>query len=412
MNMVFDYGSDLERLYSEKYGKEVYGISHLTEHLCFKSPHGYESDELLEMLKKNGNRNAGTNFTHINYYYNTIMENMDMAIDMVTAIAMNDFSRITQEEFESEKKVVISEVGMYNDDKQRMFHLTTNSALTGAHKDDNILGTPELLENCTLEDCISMRRISLQEAKKYICITYDPETFDIDGDEYTISEDDILEKLVLRLDSIPVNKTPLNIGRYEYYKPVKMLDKVKLDTGTERSMLTSIFTSTGNHRAVNMGNKYIEELAGDKSLFSVIRDKNSLTYSVGFYQSDIQNKHHTRLIVDVEKGNEEKFFDLMEKTIVEACDKFTEEEFDNLLYTTRLKAIMRRTDLVSYEFLFYAWIDVPYILKPVKNELSKDLSNVDTLLMKRYNTYADVKAYFNDLKEEVLNKRYKVIHSN
>ncbi|MCD8477904.1 MAG: insulinase family protein [Sulfurospirillum sp.] len=62
-------GANIERLYQEKVGKNVYGISHFVEHLAFKSPRDFTTEELTQLGKVKGNNNAGTTYDYIDYFF-------------------------------------------------------------------------------------------------------------------------------------------------------------------------------------------------------------------------------------------------------------------------------------------------------------------------------------------------------
>ncbi len=60
-----NYGANIERIVKEKTGKNVYGISHLIEHLSFKSTKDYTTDELIKITRNEGACNAGTSHDRI-----------------------------------------------------------------------------------------------------------------------------------------------------------------------------------------------------------------------------------------------------------------------------------------------------------------------------------------------------------
>ena len=404
IEVVFDYGANLERHYYNKYGKKVYGISHLTEHLCFKSPVGYSSDSLLAELKKRGSRNASTGSTHINYFFKSIMENMEFGIDAVVKIAFNDFSRITDEEFESEKNVVISEVGRYWDDKQTMFSLNTKNTLLGLDKDDNILGSVDILKEVTLDDCKKIRALTLQEAKVWFNVTYDPLEH--------VDEDDIIECIERTLDDINLVEQDVKIGRYEYYRPLKLIkEPLTIPSEADRTIINMIFETDTNIFVRTLMNNYIASLANETSLYNIIRDKHGLTYGVTFGKDDIMNIDHTRLIVDVEPDKVDLTLELIEESIVKSTEKFTREIFDDLLGNRHLMTTMARCDPRTYEYLYNVEIDHEEILKPFDDILEDNISSIDEILDMKYLTYEAARGYLADLSDIITDKTYSVVMS-
>jgi len=404
IEVVFDYGSNLEDLFYKKYGKKVYGISHLTEHLSFKSPEGYGSDEILALLKKRGNRNASTGYTHINYYFNSIMEHMDFGIDAITKIAYNDFSRITDEEFESEKAVVMSEVGRYNDDSQTMFNLSVKSVLKGTDKDDNILGTVDILKDITLEDCKKIKALALQEALVWFNITYDP----MEG----VSEDDVLNSIESVLYNLDTVWQEVEIGKKEYDKTISIKKgDLTLENKSDRAIIDLTFETDTNIYVRSLMNKYVGSLANETSLYNLIRDKHGLTYGVSFGKDDMNNVDYTRLIVDVEPDKVDFTMELIEDAIVKCNEKFSREIFEELFENRRLNITMDRSDPKSYGFLFVIQVDNPKMLDRSIDILEDDLSKIDKVLDDEFITFEIAKQYMNDLAEIVKNKSYTKVTS-
>ena len=97
-------GSNIEKVYENRHNKNVYGISHLVEHLSFRSPKDYTSEELLEKLKSEGTYNASTDHDRINYWFKTTTDRTKLAINLISNVALNNLSKISDEEFQIEKK--------------------------------------------------------------------------------------------------------------------------------------------------------------------------------------------------------------------------------------------------------------------------------------------------------------------
>jgi len=406
VEVVFDYGSDLEKLYLEKYGKEVFGITHLTEHLCFKSPVGYSSDELLRLFKKHGNRNASTSYTHTKYFFNTISKNTNFALDALIATAFNDFDRVTDEEFESEKKVIISEVGQYGDNKQTIFNLGVKSALTGSYKHDNILGDVDVIKDFTLDECKDIRRLALQEAKKFIFVLYDP-------NNCTYTEDELKSYIDIRISKLDIKKTDKCIGKEVYYeKRNKVLEDVYVPSESNRFLVNLTFDIETNVLVRSLANYYVSALANENSLYNIIRDKHGLTYGISLYTEDIQNKQHTALGVDVAYGKEELLFKLIEEAIVASVDAFDEEVYAEVRYNQDLRATMKRANLVTYKDFVPTWVDNKELLMPLMDKFKINIDDSDDLLYAEWVSYDKVKAYLLALKDMVVKKNYRGIYSS
>jgi predicted Zn-dependent peptidase len=156
-------GSNIERLYNKKYNKNVFGISHFIEHLGFRSPKDYSTQELMKLIKNEGTYNASTDYDRINYWFQTTMDRIDLGIRLVANYALNNLDTIPKEEFEIERKVVFNEAKRYADDDQTMFWFNSTRALTGYSTEDNIIVNPKTIDTFTLEDCISIKNTFLKK---------------------------------------------------------------------------------------------------------------------------------------------------------------------------------------------------------------------------------------------------------
>ena len=105
--------------------KEISGISHFLEHMLFKGTKKRPSPiEVVETLEKVGGVfNAFTGEEYTGYFAKVASEHLELAIDWVSDIYLN--SLIPPKEVEKERKVIIEEINMYNDnpaaDVQRLW---------------------------------------------------------------------------------------------------------------------------------------------------------------------------------------------------------------------------------------------------------------------------------------------------
>jgi len=129
--VINKYGSNVERVIKSKTAKNLYGISHLIEHLGFKSSKDFTTEELLTISKNEGECNASTSYDRINYWYRTTADNIDLAINFICNIAFNDLTKIDQKEFDTEKSVVYNEAKRAADDHQMMFYRNATRCLVG-----------------------------------------------------------------------------------------------------------------------------------------------------------------------------------------------------------------------------------------------------------------------------------------
>ena len=99
--------------------KEINGISHFLEHMCFKGTKKRKTnlDIAKELDSIGGAYNAFTGRENTGYYVRVAKEHKELAIDIVSDIYLN--SQFSESEMQKEKGVIIEEMNMYHDDPQR-----------------------------------------------------------------------------------------------------------------------------------------------------------------------------------------------------------------------------------------------------------------------------------------------------
>ncbi len=346
-----DIGADFEQAYQQKTGRWVFGMAHLIEHLSFKSPEDYTTDEFMEVLKAKGSYNAFTDTNRIHYYFNTTSRNWKLAVKLVANMAFNDLTKINADEFESEKSVVANEIRRYGDDKQTIFQFRAGAAAYGRNLDDNILGNADLLENFTLFDCIQMKGNFINHANMVHRISFDP-------DEVNIEE--ILTQVVEQSERIKSKNLPVvvNFTRTEVdssYRTKMVSGPLQVASSSQQRMIQIIaeiptcdFT-TPQSLVVN----YLGYTA-HSSVNELIREKHGLTYGVSLHS---EFRHGvTRLFfgVDVEPENEQLAIDLFKQAITETASNFTVANYDMIMEKFDISMVnsqLNRRNIVGYHDL-------------------------------------------------------------
>lgn len=94
--------------------RESAGISHFLEHMNFKGTEKRDARALAEVLEcRGGQLNAFTTKEYTNFYCQTVKEDYDLAMDVLSDLYLSSVFDPT--ETEKEKKVVIEEIYLYDD---------------------------------------------------------------------------------------------------------------------------------------------------------------------------------------------------------------------------------------------------------------------------------------------------------
>ena len=143
---------------SEYESKEVNGISHFLEHMCFKGttkrPRPIDIASELDGLGANYNAFTGEEYT--SYYAKVKNEDFHRALDIVTDLYLHPTFPVA--EIEKEKGVIIEEINMYEDLPQRKVgELFTHLVYGDQPAGRSILGPKEVIRGITREDFLKYR---------------------------------------------------------------------------------------------------------------------------------------------------------------------------------------------------------------------------------------------------------------
>lgn len=139
------------------------GISHFIEHMLFKGTEKRSAKEIAESIDNIGGQlNAFTGKECTCYYAKTLDTHLDIAIDVLSDMFFN--SKFEQQDINIERKVILEEIGMYEDSPEELVHdVLSETSWNGNSLGYPILGTQESLE-----------RIDRKMIKDYIRRNYTP----------------------------------------------------------------------------------------------------------------------------------------------------------------------------------------------------------------------------------------------
>jgi predicted Zn-dependent peptidase len=151
--------------------KEINGISHFLEHMLFKGtkkrPTQIEVAETLE--KVGGVFNAFTGEEYTGYYAKVASVHFELAMDWVSDIYLN--SIIPKEEIKKERKVIIEEINMYNDNPMADVQRLWKKLLYGDQPAGwDIAGRKSSIKKIQRNDLLSFLRKNYVSNNTLICI--------------------------------------------------------------------------------------------------------------------------------------------------------------------------------------------------------------------------------------------------
>lgn len=251
--------------------KENNGISHLLEHMFFKSTKNRTSKQIAEdMAHMGGNLNAFTEKESTSFYVTALDDQLPAAIELIGDMLNN--ALFLPEELEKEKGVVLEEIDMYDDSPEDLVHEMLQKL---AWKDEPlgfiISGEKDVVKAFTREDLI---------AYKEITYTADRMTISIAGNVDVEKTMELLEKNFSGF----INSTDYLELKQPEYSPVLFHRERDMEQVHMNIAFESVSYQSDEKYILYLLNAILGD--GDNSrLFQKLREESGLTYSVYSYES-------------------------------------------------------------------------------------------------------------------------------
>ena len=134
---------------------ELSGISHFLEHMFFKGTTTHQARQLAELFDQVGGQvNAYTTKEYTSLHAKVLDEHAEFALTLLAEMLFD--STFDEEEMEREKKVIMEEIKMYEDNPEEAVHdWIVEKSFDGHPLGVNILGTEAHLRSFTRQDLIN-----------------------------------------------------------------------------------------------------------------------------------------------------------------------------------------------------------------------------------------------------------------
>jgi len=141
---------------SRQESPKLFGVSHFIEHMLFKGtakrPKSLDISRELDAV--GAEFNAFTSKDHTGYYIRIDAKHIDLAIDMLSDMVMN--SLFVADEMEREKKVILEEINMYQDNPTIVFEESLFGP--GTSLGHNIAGSHQSVSNLKRSEVLAYRQ--------------------------------------------------------------------------------------------------------------------------------------------------------------------------------------------------------------------------------------------------------------
>jgi len=191
------------------------GMAHFIEHSLFKGTQKRSSGKILTRLESvGGELNAFTMREKTCFYAISLKQYFERAVDLLTDLVFNPL--FPEEELEKEKKVIIEEIEMYEDNPEETIYDEFTGLLFNNHPlGHNILGKIETVSNFRRDDVVNFWKSFYYPGNMI---------FSVVGSISFRKLENIINKYLLILkDASPENEF-VSVGKYEPFRHTKDKD--------------------------------------------------------------------------------------------------------------------------------------------------------------------------------------------
>jgi predicted Zn-dependent peptidase len=193
------------------------GIAHFIEHLLFRvTPHGTSRQISAKFEEIGAYTNAYTAKEFTNYHLRALSPNFKKSFRLLSDLVLSDTFR--KKEFEAEKKVILEEIKLYNDDPDELiFDLGEEMIFGNVPMGMPIAGTLDSINSMTVHDLSDFYSLHYQPTNTIIAVTGN-----INHEQLVAEAESRFGSIVLPVKEIPRQGfSELPIRRITVNKPVQ-----------------------------------------------------------------------------------------------------------------------------------------------------------------------------------------------
>ncbi|MFA6999561.1 MAG: pitrilysin family protein [Candidatus Paceibacterota bacterium] len=362
--------------------KEINGISHFLEHMCFKGTLKRNSAQVIshELDSLGCQYNAFTGNEYTGYYAKGDSKNFKQMFDIVSDIYLN--STFPETEMEKEKGVIIEEVNMYEDMPQ-------------AHVQDlfmEVLYKDQPAGRSTLgskENINKMKRDNFVEYKKSHYVGENTVVI-VAGN---ITSDEVYGEVTKYFKDVPINKSGKKV------KTKDIQDKPNILIKHKETDQTHFILGVRSFNLFDKRNTALALLSGvlgagmSSRLFSKLREEMGVAYYVRASNSPSLDHGSFQISAGV---NNERVIEVL-KEIIKECnllikEKVKEKELDKVkaLIIGNMKMSLEATDDIAnfyggQELMKKEIKTLEEKIKEIRKVTAKDIQNLAKIIFKTKN---------------------------
>lgn len=312
-----------------------YGISHLIEHLMFKSTAKRTAQEINQQIKFTGAiSNAYTAYGRTCFWFESLPKYFETVLDVYADFLTSKC--ITDEEFSKEKDVVLQEIAMYKDDDTEVNFDNMFKRAFGLHP---VGGYTKTVQNITKEEVL-----------EYIAKTYTPNniTISVCSNLFHYRLKQMLEKYFncLKNNDLPesYNDKPSKKIKSYFEKAVGTTRKVKKELNQTKICMIVPLNSYSTIKTKMIRHILLQIMCRGLSsiMYRVLREEKGLFYRLSaeiFYKTSDFEQPYLLMETSTEPKNIKQLLKNIKKILASMDSYITKEDFQKALNILEMQSI-------------------------------------------------------------------------
>lgn len=362
--------------------KEINGISHFLEHMCFKGTIKRPTSKVIshELDALGCQYNAFTGSEYTGYYAKGDSKNFKQMFDIVSDIYLN--STFPDAEMQKEKGVIIEEINMYEDmPASHVQDLFSEVLYSNQPAGRSTLGTKENINKMVRDNFVNYKKIHYVAENTVVIVTGN------------ITSDEVYMEIGKYFKDVPVNKCGKKPKTKDTQENPNVLIKYKETDQTHFVMGVRTF-SVFDKRNITLSLLSAVLGAGMSSrLFTKLREEMGVAYYVRAYNQPSLDHGAFQISAGVNNTRTEEVI----KEIIKECnllisDKVSDKELNKVksMIIGNMKMSLEATDDIAnfyggQELMKKEIKTLEEKIKEIKCVTSKDIQNIAKIIFKNKN---------------------------
>ncbi len=290
------------------------GISHFIEHMVFKGTAARSSQDIArESDVMGGQLNAYTTKEYTCFYSRALTEHVPRTLHLLCDMVCNP--RFDKHDIETEKGVVLEEIGMYEDSPEDLCSDLLNAlCFEGKPLGFNILGTRETVQNFDADKLF-----------QYMSKTYAPERTVV-----SLCGNFDRQEVLYILETYFGDRT--NTGNFVNYDKTTISGGITLcKKETEQTQVAFCFNGLPYGHSLRYAASFYSSILGGAASSKInrrIREELGLAYSAYSFSSSYLGTGMFGVSAGLAPKNQERFFKEIAKILKKTRDEITAEEIE------------------------------------------------------------------------------------